>query len=923
MGITRTFLDWSRPALPATGEWLVKRYGSDGLTDLSSVVVVLPGRRACRRLLEILVEQSNDRLIPPQLVTEGTFPELLYQPQRPFADMLVQHLAWAEAMRQLPRPQAEYVLRDIPDDGDVDGWMALGELLWGLHRELAAELLDFEDVLKQGETITGFPERRRWEALRIAQQNYLDMLDGHHLWDRQTARIVAVREHECRTEKDIVLMGTADLNRITRAMVDQVSDRVTALIHAPEELATHFDEYGCLRPEPWKSARIDLTPDQLRVVDGPQDQADEVVRVLSSFDGRYRADEITVGPADEGLVSQIQQRLSQYDVPSRWVVGKTLPNTSMFRLLEAVRANLEADRSQTFADLVRHPDVGRWLIDQGVPSNWLQSLDDYLSRHLQLKLGFWLGKQEEYEPVKQAFTLVTELLAELRGAPRPLKEWTEPILSLLVAIAGQRGYDREVAVDQMELEAVAKLRDVLSAHANVPADLQPVVTGAQALQLTLEQLEGESVPPPPAPTAVELLGWLELRFDDAPALVVTSFNEEYVPASVSSDLFLPNRLRQALGIVDNDRRYARDAYALSAILACREDVTLIAGRRDRRGDPLMPSRLLFACDPQETAGRVKRFFDDASSTSPLPRFAMTNPSTPEAGAGLAVPKPLPITSPIDSVRVTAFRSYIACPYRFYLEHVLRLQVVDDRAEEMDGREFGTLLHDVLADFGASEIKDATDVETIEGFLTDRLDAWANMTYGKLRMPAVSVQIEQIRRRLVAFASWQAVRASDGWTIRFVEAPQNAPATPFAVDEGRSIGLRGRIDRIDQHSETGEWALLDYKSSDAGKPPDQVHRKQDDWVDLQLPLYRHLAKQLEVDGVVQMGYVVLPRVSGDVAMHMSDWTEDDLTAADAKAREVGRAILDGRFWPPTYPPPDFSENFAAICQDDVFERRVPV
>ncbi|MCA9028435.1 MAG: PD-(D/E)XK nuclease family protein [Planctomycetaceae bacterium] len=918
MGITRTFLDWSRPALPAAADWLVERYGSDGLTDLSGVVVVLPGRRACRRLLEVLVERTNDRLIPPQLVTEGTFPELLYEPQRPFAGMLEQHLVWAEAMRQLPRPQAEYVLRDIPDDSDVDGWMALGELLWALHRELAAELLDFGDVLEHGELLAGLQERRRWEALRVAQQRYLNLLDGYELWDRQTARLVAVRERECRTDKDIVLVGTADLNQISRAMVDQVADRVTALIHAPKGLANRFDEYGCLRSETWKSVRIDLSPQQVRVVDGPQNQADEVVRVLASFNGKYRADEITIGPADEGLVPRIQQRLSQFGVSSRWVVGKTLPQTSVLRLLTAVSAYLETERSGEFSDLVRHPDVARWLTDQGVSPDLLQELDAYLDRHLQLRLGFWLGDSEACAHVQQAHELVTGLLEDLRSGSRPLTEWTEVVLNLLVMISGERGYDSENASDRMELEAVAKIRDVLMGHAEIPGELQPVVTGAQALQLTIEQLEDESVPPPPDPDALELLGWLELRFDDAPALVVTSFNEEYVPASVSSDLFLPNRLRKVLGIVDNDRRYARDGYALSAILASRKEVTLIAGRRDQRGDPLLPSRLLFACDPSETASRVRIFFPDQTESKPLLRFGMSSPVNERSG--LNVPKPEPLASPITSVRVTAFRDYIACPYRFYLKHVLELETVDGRAEEMDGGAFGSLLHDVLRDFGKSELKDSTTAEAIEEFVRDQLDVLAAREYGKLRLPAVSVQIEQIRRRLIAFSAWQAQRAAQGWAVRFVESPERGRPILFSLRDGREIGLRGRIDRIDQHRETGQWVLLDYKSSDAGKPPDKMHRRQGEWVDLQLPLYRHLARQLGVDGDVLMGYVVLPRDSKGVEELIADWTAEDLGEADAKAREVGNLILDGVFWPPVYPPPEYSEDLAAICQDNVYARR---
>ena len=45
-----------------------------------------------------------------------------------------------------------------------------------------------------------------------------------------------------------------------------------------------------------------------------------------------------------------------------------------------------------------------------------------------------------------------------------------------------------------------------------------------------------------------------------------------------ADLFLPDRLRGALGLEDNDRRYARDNYALNLLAASRR-LKLIAGRR--------------------------------------------------------------------------------------------------------------------------------------------------------------------------------------------------------------------------------------------------------------------------------------------------------------------------------------------------------
>src|SRR5262245_44275336 len=104
MAISRHFLDWSRPALPAAAEWLVAHYQRDDTLDLSQVVVVVPGARAGRRLLEILVQRAEEaelRLIPAEIATEGQIPELLYTPKRPFADELTQQLAWAAALRSM------------------------------------------------------------------------------------------------------------------------------------------------------------------------------------------------------------------------------------------------------------------------------------------------------------------------------------------------------------------------------------------------------------------------------------------------------------------------------------------------------------------------------------------------------------------------------------------------------------------------------------------------------------------------------------------------------------------------------------------------------------------------------------------------------------------------------------------------------
>src|SRR5205823_5491924 len=134
------------------------------------------------------------------------------------------------------------------------------------------------------------------------------------------------------------------------------------------------------------------------------------------------------------------------------------------------------------------------------------------------------------------------------------------------------------------------------------------ISGTLALRVTLRGLQAARVPPRADREAVELLGWLELALDDAPALVITGFNEERVPKRLNGDLFLPNELRRVLELEDNDRCLARDAYALEAIVASRPDVRIVFGRRTAEGDPLTPSRLLFAADDTTIAHRVRDWF---------------------------------------------------------------------------------------------------------------------------------------------------------------------------------------------------------------------------------------------------------------------------------------------------------------------------
>jgi RecB family exonuclease len=208
--------------------------------------------------------------------------------------------------------------------------------------------------------------------------------------------------------------------------------------------------------------------------------------------------------------------------------------------------------------------------------------------------------------------------------------------------------------------------------------------------------------------------------------------------------------------------------------------------------------------------------------------------------------------------------------------------------------FGSVVHDVLDEFGRSALKHSADPDALRQYLRSQLRKTGKRFFGNCALPTVQIQLHQIELLLDAFADVQAQRAVEGWRIMYVESPQDG-FMRFPVD-GIDMFIRGRIDRIDQHRDSSDWQILDYKTSANAKKPRAAHQQEGEWIDLQLPLYRHLAAELGVTGQVALGYLALP-ANREVDVLLADWSEAELEQADEAARQIVRNVRDQVFWPP--------------------------
>lgn len=958
--IERLFVGVERPLLLEAAKLLKDRYCRDGEWDMGSVVVALPGSQAARRLRRIIIdlaERGALSVTPPEMCTPAHLLEKLYTAPRPIAATLPAQFAWIKALERAGVEDRELLAPK------ADG--AKGPIVWaGIAREAArvrdatmAECLSLADVYKK----CGDSPDRRWGALARLESAYLAALAEAGLADRDEARAGALRDGAFSHRKDIVLISAVDLNGRERAMLraPALTARVVAVIAAAEEERDRFDDTGTLLVEHWRNALVDIPDAAISFVEGPAEETHELAAQLAALGGAFTREEITVGVGDEAAAEGLARRLAVLGLPSFSPFGRLVSRVRPAALLGLVRDYLHSPTAANFAALARHPDLEAYFthkrdsilkeragsqptrdaekterIAKVLALPLLTQIDIYRAECLpevlppgsgasKLSDIAWPSKaQIALEGVLAAHDAAAALLDTLRGGdgPRPIGQWVRPIADLLAEIYKDTPLRDDPEGRQFAL-GLAGLRDILLGLQDLPSPLSLPVSGAEALAFILGQAEAERLPSEPVSEGeggLEMMGWLELALDDAPILLLTGLQEGCVPASTGDDSFLPDSLRRTLGLADDRRREARDRLLLRQMIASRQSdgrhVHLIVPRRGADGNPRMPSRLLFACGPEKAAVRAAGFAD-------RPIDSRVSPSlfTPGEKRDLTPPLPVKHEPPLTEITISGFATYLACPYRFYLRHVHGLEEQDDSHDEINRRLLGVLIHECLAAFAKSDLSQSADAGAIQEYLRGQLVKQTEKRFGQSPSPVMRMQIRQAGRRLEAFSLRQSQSVLAGWMI---QDDLSEKELTVSVDvDGLPFTIKGRLDRVDYHAASDRYRIIDYKTGDTAKRPEDKHCPRgpaEKWPELQLPLYRLLlaANGVDISKIApsELGYSLLSadlavaeinahgRLTGGTGWTPAGWGEPEMDIALERAKEVIRKVRAGEFWPPADPPP---------------------
>lgn len=931
MAIERRFLGWDAPVVAKVRDFLVPAT-PDGPVDLRSVLVIIPTRHAGRRLREelaLLCERHGTHLLPPRMITPAS---------------LISSRS-ADATRESLDTSAVWtrLLLDI-DCADYPGLYSRRPpqtIAWalstaGMLRSLRDELLEHGRSISAVIELCGdvLEETQRWEDMARLEREYAARYRAA-TGEPEPGEAALLAAHSPTLPQGvdrIVIACVADPTPLAVATLAQLCRDVPTdvLVHAPPNLADAFDEWGRPSPATWRDQTIEIPDASILLAGSP---STESTRVLEHI--RQRGGDVAVGVLDAETAPYLEADLKASGFAAFDPNGVPISTTPLLGLLRAYRDYVTDGSYRSFATLLRNADILDHLFESSGlhPDRLLQELDEFQNHYLPATADAVIDRFKH-----GAFTdeLPGGKLTTLRGAVEafaPLvrisaaEDVETRIRLFLQTVFSHRELKYGTPDDDAFREAAELIDEALRSSA--ASSLHSLhFSDREVLAVLLDQLSGMRFVPPRPHNAIDLEGWLELPWNDAPSVVVTGMNEGKTPARLHNETFLPESLRQALGLRTNEARYARDVYLARSLVESRRStggVTLIAAKNTVAGDPLYPSRLLFRCADSDLPARAARLFGPSTDSR------CSIPST--VSFRLRADAPLRGTAPrVTHTSVVGLRDYLQCPFRFYLKHVLHMRSLDDRKRELEPFDFGALIHHAMNAMAADQsTRDCSDPRRLRDYLWSQADDWISARLGAAVPLNVQVQLDEARDRLSTAARAQARCVAEGWRILTHEQPF----------EGMVGGLqvRGRIDRIDRHEQTGAVRVLDYKSSDRARTPEKAHLEswRDNarsytrftsqgrakrWVDLQLPLYALLLPDdLRGTGSAAVGYFNLPADPGGAGVVMWDGFDLNTTAAAlACAEAAAQAILAGVFWPPAarVEYDDFESLFPGGAVEDAVE-----
>jgi ATP-dependent helicase/nuclease subunit B len=278
------------------------------------------------------------------------------------------------------------------------------------------------------------------------------------------------------------------------------------------------------------------------------------------------------------------------------------------------------------------------------------------------------------------------------------------------------------------------------------------------------------------------------------AVLLLGCDSDHLPSISDGGRWFNDAVRGALNLPTRSIQAAQQRDDVNALFALNDHI-LITWQKEHDGE----ARLLSPYLQMLRDGYEQAHGDDLTERDLHAYLAAEESIIVSLGQSvLPVPKVAGEILPA-AVSISAYNSLVACPYQFYVRHILRLNELDEVQEVIEKRDYGERVHDILHRF--HERYPFVSEHPVDELKSALRQISENVFADLLAQDfAAHAWLARWFKAFPAYIEWQVNNEAEGW--RYSESESEFDK------QLEGVRLRGRIDRLDLNGQ--EKCVLDYK-----------------------------------------------------------------------------------------------------------------
>lgn len=955
------FIGWHRPFLSSLVEELIAQgLNSSNTLDLSDSIVILPGARAGRRLLELLTsacQEASIRFSPPRFLTPNNFLDWLASEALPAGlnslpedhpqslasdtDILV---AWYRVLSELsPEVRSLIIAKELE-----------GSLLWSdaavfanLQRELAGGGYSFQDVAARLSDSQSPSVGQQWSLLADLEQLVEGQLASLNLIT-QLEILKKLRSNvQIPITRRCIVAAVVDAQPIFFSILSRISPSPEIYCFASSQDAELFDTLGALKIDAWAKASLPILDSQISSLATPRLEAQSVALKLHAQYLKItdtKSDEplgnlasaYTICAADQGFMPILGAELQRWRISAHFNPGWSLADSPPLQLISTIAEYLSGRTFVSFSQLIRHSEFVRYLSNiqpyHGFNyERFLLSLDTYISETIPLTTNRHITNLQ----IESVIATINNLLDEISSViNHTVSEWCVKIELIIKELFKQSDIQIKIPSQRHVAETYISFFELLRALYNSQSATNHKINFSEFSALLHYAAKSISFTPyHNEQDSIEIVGWLDILLDDAPNAIVTALHEGAIPEMMTSNELLPNSIKYQLGLPSNESRLARDVYIALASLKSKTSLNFSFHRQSLDHAPLQPSTLLLRPDGSSPKAPSNEGITDNSVNYPLwarvrklldlPSLrsnALSNSSfstLPAEDMQIEVVHSLLADKQFTSDSAPAFIRPVAIPTPIkdapeklspsaitaYLQCPYRfyLAYVLNLKEESDSNnEIPSHIVGTII-HKVLEGLPSENIFDLESVKKKILISWydaIDQHFGEATRNIIELLKAEGAKRLERVISWLHQQREDGWIRHGAEHKLSlGPST-----ETHGFIINGRVDAIEYNPTAQKALIIDYKLRERSENPTSALKQDGRWHSLTLPIYYHLALKSLSEAFpdltsLEVAYLNLgPEQAYE--LKFAKWSEEELESAWTLTLEILGKIRNKQFWPPS-------------------------